>query len=79
MHTSNGSIEYSEKILLMLTWFEDLEQERIIAENRRQDYNHNHPHSSLNGLSPITHYMKAVKQGIIKPRKFDIKNKKLNL
>ena len=42
-------------------WFEDLEQERIIAENRRQDYNHNHPHSSLNGLAPISHYVKAVK------------------
>ena len=38
-------------------WFEDLEQVRIIAENWRQDYNHNHPHNSLNGLSPITHYV----------------------
>ena len=59
MHTSNSSIEYSEKITLDAYWFEDIEQVRIIAENRRQDYNHNHPHSSLNGLSPITHYVKA--------------------
>ena len=33
-------------------WFEDLEHLRAIMEKWRLDYNENHPHKSLGGLSP---------------------------
>ena len=33
--------------------FEDLHQVKIIAEDWREDYNQNHPHGSLMGMSPI--------------------------
>lgn len=32
--------------------FEDLEEVCILAEDWRQDYNHNHPHKSLGRMSP---------------------------
>lgn len=60
-------------------WFEDLEQVRIIAEQWRLDFNHNHPHSALNGISPVSHYRKEVQSGNIQPRSVDILDKKLNL
>ena len=50
-------------------WFEDLEQLRLIAEEWRQDYNSNHPHSALGGLSPITYYDSAVNSGKVQPIK----------
>lgn len=49
-------------------WFESLDQVRILAEQWRIDYNHNHPHSSLGGFSPIEHYHKAVNSGKVLPR-----------
>ena len=60
-------------------WFEDLEQVRIIAEQWRLDFNQNHPHSALKGLSPINHYRKEIQSGNIQPRRVDILDKKLNL
>lgn len=50
-------------------WFEDLEQLRILMEEWRIDYNQNHPHSSLKGLSPITYYNEAVNSGKVPARK----------
>ena len=35
--------------------FEDLEQLRKLSEEWREDYNLNHPHSGLNGLSPLNY------------------------
>ncbi len=32
--------------------FSDLEQVEIISEKWREDYNENHPHGSLHGMSP---------------------------
>lgn len=49
-------------------WFDDLEQLRIIIEKWRYDYNHNHPHSSLGGVSPITYLTQAVNSGKVSPR-----------
>ena len=60
-------------------WFEGLEQVRIISDQWRLDYNNNHPHSALNGLSPVKYYQKAVQNGKILPRKVDLIEKKLNL
>lgn len=39
-------------------WFDDLEQLRIIVNKWKEDYNHNHPHAVLGGISPITYYRK---------------------
>jgi len=38
--------------------FEDLKQVRILAEEWKNDYNINHPHSSLGGLSPKNYLKK---------------------
>ena len=38
--------------------FEDLRQVRILAEEWKNDYNINHPHSSLGGLSPKNYLKK---------------------
>lgn len=79
----NAYIERFNRIfredILDAYWFEDLEQVRLIAEQWRMDYNCNHPHSSLKGLSPVLHYQKAIKEGNIEPREVDINQKKLNL
>lgn len=54
--TQNAFIErfnrYFREDVLDAYWFEDLEQLRAIMEKWRCDYNDNHPHKSLNGLSP---------------------------
>ena len=34
--------------------FEDMEQVKIITDNWKEDYNENHPHGSLGGISPRT-------------------------
>ena len=38
--------------------FEDLEDLRLLADEWMDDYNRNHPHSALGGLSPLT-YVKS--------------------
>ena len=38
--------------------FEDLEDLRLLADEWMDDYNRNHPHSSLGGLSPLA-YIKS--------------------
>ena len=79
----NAYIERFNRIfrenILDAYWFEDLDQIRVIAEQWRSDYNNNHPHSSLNGMSPIKYYQMAVQKGNIQPRIVDINEKKLNL
>jgi len=42
-------------------WFEGLDQLRILAEKRRQDYNHNPPHKSL-GRKAQCEYKKRIAQ-----------------
>lgn len=42
--------------------FEDLSQVKILSEKWMNDYNHNHPHQSLNGLSPLQ-YLNDVNSG----------------
>ena len=53
----NGFIErfnrFFREDILDAYWFEDLVQLRMLAEKWRIDYNHKHPHKSLNGLPPI--------------------------
>lgn len=53
----NGFIErfnrFFREDILDAYWFEDLGQLRILADKWRYDYNHNHPHKSLGGLSPV--------------------------
>jgi len=39
-------------------WFEDLQQLRILINKWKQDYNHNHPHAALGGISPMSSYQK---------------------
>ncbi|MGB6083705.1 integrase core domain-containing protein [Moheibacter sp.] len=39
-------------------WFENIEQARTIAQDWMEDYNHNHPHSSLADCSPIEFKLK---------------------
>lgn len=69
----NAYIERFNRIfredVLNAYWFESLDQVRLLAEQWRMDYNQNHPHSSLNGFSPIDHYRKAVNSGKAQPRK----------
>jgi len=71
--TQNAYIERFNRLfredVLDAYWFEDLEQVRIIAETWRLDYNQNHPHSSLKGISPIAYYEQAVISGKVIPRK----------
>lgn len=50
-------------------WFEDLQQLRVLIEEWKNDYNQNHPHSALAGLSPITYYQQAVNSGKVPARK----------
>lgn len=92
----NAFIERFNRIfredILDAYWFEDLEQLRVIAEQWRYDYNHNHPHKSLDGLSPVTYLTQAVNSGKVLARKptrnfttinssdnYSIREKKLNL
>ena len=42
--------------------FSDIEQVKIISEKWREDYNENHPHGSLNGMSP-RHYTRLKQEG----------------
>jgi putative transposase len=60
--TQNAYIERLNRLfredVLDAYLFEDLEEVSIMAEQWRQDYNRNHPHGSLGGLSP-TAYKKA--------------------
>ena len=69
----NAYIERFNRIfredILDAYWFEDLESVRIISEKWRQDYNMNHPHSSLGGISPDEYYKRAVNSGKVQPRK----------
>ena len=69
----NAYIERFNRIfredILDAYWFEDLESVRIISEKWRQDYNMNHPHSSLGGISPNEYYKRAVNSGKVQPRK----------
>ena len=78
----NAYIERFNRIfredILDAYWFEDLEQVRLIDEQWRMDYNHNHPHSSLGSLSPVRYYQQAIKKENIEPR-VDLNEKKLNL
>ena len=46
--------------------FETLSQVRVLAEKWIKDYNANHPHRSLNGLSPVE-YKNAVNSGKLTP------------
>ena len=52
----NGFIErfnrFFREDILDAFWFEDYKHFQILAEKWRHDYNHNHPHSSLNGRAP---------------------------
>lgn len=68
----NAYIERFNRIfredILDAYWFEDLETLRVITEKWRQDYNANHPHSSLGGISPIEYYKQAVNSGKVLPR-----------
>lgn len=55
----NGYIErlnrtYREDVLDAYL-FESLEQVRIISDEWMDQYNHFHPHQSLNGLAPVTY------------------------
>ena len=54
--TRNAFIErfnrYFREDVLDAYWFEDLNQRRTIMESWRIDYNENHPHKSLSGLTP---------------------------
>jgi putative transposase len=69
----NAYIERFNRIfredILDAYWFEDLEQLRILIHQWREDYNHNHPHKSLNRLSPIKYLENAVNSGKVQPRK----------
>lgn len=63
----NGYIErlnrFFREDVLDAYWIEDLEHLRILKEEWIEDYNNNHPHSSLNGLSPKAYHRKAVNSG----------------
>lgn len=52
----NGFIErfnrFFREDILDAYWFEDLQQLRILTDKWRCDYNQNHPHKSLGGLTP---------------------------
>ena len=63
----NGYIErlnrFFREDVLDAYWIEDLEQLRILKEEWIEDQNNNHPHASLNGLSPKAYHRKAVNSG----------------
>lgn len=69
----NAYIERFNRLLredvLDAYWFESLEQVRVITDQWRIDYNHNHPHSSLGGIPPVTYYRQAVNSGKVNARK----------
>ncbi len=83
MLTQNAYIERFNRIfredILDAYWFEDPEQVRLIAEQWRMDYNHNHPHSSLGDISPINYYHQPIHKENTNPRVADLNEKKLNL
>ena len=58
----NGYIErlnrHFREDILDAYLFEDLEELRILADEWMDDYNQNHPHSALGGLSPLA-YIKS--------------------
>jgi putative transposase len=63
--TQNAYIErfnrtYREDILDAYL-FENIEQLRLLTQQFRLDYNENHPHKSLGGLSPIKYAMNSGK------------------
>lgn len=70
--SQNAYIERFNRIfredVLDAYWFEDLEQLRTLIYEWRIDYNHNHPHSALAGLSPIAYYHQAVNSGKVPAR-----------
>ncbi len=51
--------------------FSDLEQIKIISEKWREDYNENHPHGSLCGMSP-EQYTRVKNQGDFEKEIFSI-------
>lgn len=53
----NGRFRYE---CLNVHWFESLEEAGSKIEARRQDYNANHPHRALKGLSPNEYARKAM-------------------
>lgn len=71
--SQNAYIERFNRIfradVLDAYWFEDLEQLRVLIEEWRNDYNYNHPHSALNGYSPVAYYEEAVNSGKVPARK----------
>lgn len=71
--SQNAYIERFNRIfredVLDAYWFEDLEQLRILIDEWKNDYNQNHPHSALAGLSPITYYNQAINSGKVPARK----------
>lgn len=71
--SQNAYIERFNRIfredILDAYWFEDLEQLRVLIEEWRNDYNYNHPHSALNGASPVAYYEEAVNSGKVPARK----------
>jgi putative transposase len=63
--TQNAYIErfnrlYREDILDAYL-FINIEQVRILSEKWKEDYNNNHPHSSLKGMSPIVYHQNKMK------------------
>lgn len=62
----NGFIErfnrFFREDILDAYWFEDYKHFQILAEKWRQDYNHNHPHSSLNGRAPCQYKSRNPKE-----------------
>jgi len=72
----NAYIERFNRIfredILDAYWFESLEQLRILIHTWREDYNHHHPHGSLNGLPPVMYYQKAVNSGKVQPRNLPV-------
>jgi putative transposase len=62
--TDNAAIESfngrSRDECLNVHWFESLEEARPKIEAWRQDYNANHPHRALKGLSPNEYARQAM-------------------
>jgi len=68
----NAYIERFNRIfredILDAYWFEGLEQLKLIIQKWQHDYNHNHPHSSLGGMSPMQYLEEAVNSGKVQAR-----------